>query len=196
MDEPLGKTIGNSLEIIETIEFLKGRCEKDVLDVIKTIGAYIIYLADKGKNIEENKELIEKQRYNGEAYNKFKEWIKVQGGNVEQIENISLLPKAENILSIKANKTGYISKIKASQLGYTLIALGGGRKKKDDKIDYGVGIVLNYKVADFVKEGDTLCYVHINDLSIKDEIENKIINAYEISEKKVQKPTMILDIIK
>lgn len=196
MDEPLGKTIGNSLEIIETIEFLKGRCQEDILEVIKTIGAYIIYLANKGDNIEENKELIERQIYNGNAYKKFQEWIKIQGGNINQINDISLLPKTENILAIKSPKTGYISKIKASQLGYTLIDLGGGRKKKNDKIDYGVGIVLNYKVSYFVNEGDTLCYVHINDLSIKDKIEKKIIDAYEFSDKPIDKPTMILDIIK
>ena len=196
MDEPLGKTIGNSLEIIETIEFLKGRCEEDVLEVIKTIGAYIIYLANKGGNIEENKELIERQIYNGNAYKKFQEWIEIQGGNINQINDISLLPKAKNILAIKSPNTGYISKIKASQLGYTLIDLGGGRKKKNDEIDYGVGIVLNYKVSDFVKEGDILCYVHINDLLIKDQIEKKIIDAYEFSDKQIDKPTMILDIIK
>ncbi len=196
MDEPLGKTIGNSLEIIETIEFLKGRCEEDVLEVIKTIGAYIIFLAGKGENIEVNKDIIEKQIYNGKAYEKFKQWIEIQSGDINQINDISLLPKAKNIISIRANKTGYISKIKADQLGYVLIDLGGGRKEKNDKIDHSVGLVLNYKVSDFVNEGDTLCYVHINDLSIKEEIENKIIEAYEIVENEINKPKMILDIIK
>ncbi len=196
MDQPLGRTIGNSLEVIETIESLKGRIEPDVLEVVTTLGAYIIKMAKKGNSIEANKKLIEKQIYNGQGYEKFIEWIQIQGGNVKQIKDISLLPKAKHILSVKANKSGYVHKIHARKLGFILNEIGGGRLKKDDKIDYSVGFVLNYKVNDFIDKDGALCYIHINDLKKSEEIINKVKECFEISDKKAKDKEMILDIIK
>lgn len=195
MDEPLGKTVGNSLEIIESIEFLKGRCEEDVLEVIKTLGAYILKLAEVSDDIEKNKETIARQIFNGEAYKKFVEWIQIQGGNIKQIEDISLLPKAKDILFVTANESGYISKLYARKIGEIVRDIGGGRKQKGEKIDYSVGIVLNYKVGDYVEKGATLAYIHVNEYSNKEELIDEVSKAFEISENKTEKMKMILDVI-
>lgn len=195
MDEPLGKTVGNSLEIIEAIEFLKGRCEEDVLEVIKTLGAYILKLAQVSDDIENNKAIIEQQIFNGEAYKKFIEWIEIQGGNVKQVEDISLLPKAKNILFVSASESGYISKINSKVIGEIVNKIGGGRNKKGEKIDHSVGIILNYKVGDYVEKGATLAYIHVNEYINEEEIINETKNAFQISKENVEKVKMILDII-
>jgi len=195
MDEPLGKSIGNSLEIIEAIEFLKGRCEEDVLEVIKTLGAYILKLAEVSDDIEKNKEIIEEQIFNGKAYQKFIQWIQVQGGNINQIEDISLLPKAKEILFVTTNENGYISKINSKAIGELVNKIGGGRNRKGEEIDHSVGIILNYKVGDYVENGATLAYIHVNDYGNKEELIKEVRSAFEITENKTEKMKMILDVI-
>ena len=128
-------------------------------------------------------------------FGKFKEFIGAQGGNVETIEDVSLLPTAKVFLKYNAKKSGYISKIEAEKLGIASMMLGGGRAKKTDSIDYGVGIVLDKKLGDFVKEGEPLLTLHINNEDKVDEVMKLLDSAYEYENEEVKKEELIAEVI-
>ncbi len=195
MDEPLGKTVGNSLEVIEAIEALKGNIQLDVKEVILTLGAYMIKLAGKGEDIEKNKQTILTQIENKEAFNKLKEWIKKQEGDISYIENTEKFTKAKHIIPVFATKCGYIKELNAQEIGKACVKLGAGRMKKEDEIDYTVGIVLEKKVSDITKKGEILAYIHSNNEELGKEVANYVMNIYKICNKPENKKKNILKII-
>lgn len=195
MDEPVGYSIGNSLEIIETVECLKGNIPQDIKEIITTIGSYIIKLAGMGDNLEENKLKILENIQNGKAYNKFLELVQNQNGDIEYIKNTNKFEKAKYILPVISNKDGFVSSLNAEKIGKISVNLGAGRIKKEDNIDKAVGIVLNKKVADKVKQGDILAFIYANDeqkgnIAVKD-----LQQVYEICDKPIQKENIILGIV-
>lgn len=195
MDEPVGKAVGNTLEILETIECLKGNIPQDIKEIILGIGSYIIKLAGEGENLEENKRRIMENIQNGKAYLKFVEFIKNQNGNIDYIENPEKFEKAKYIIPVIAEETGYVEKLKADEIGITSVHLGAGRIKKEDSIDYAVGIWLEKKIADKVEKGDILAYVHANDEEKGKQAVQDILKAYTIIQKPVAQEKYILDII-
>lgn len=194
MNEPLGFAIGNSLEVKEAIETLKGNGPKDFEEVCIELAAQMLVLAKCGE-INELKIRIKDILNNGEAFNKFKEFVSMQGGDVNSIIDVSLLPSAVTTRKYFAKKSGYISKIEAEKLGIASMLLGGGRAKKSDSIDYGVGIVLEKKVSDFVNEGDTLLTLHINKDEKLDEVIEILDDAFWYSDSKIIVEPIIADII-
>lgn len=195
MDQPLGKAVGNSLEVIEAVEFLKGTMEEDVKEVVFTLGAYMLKLAGKGNNIEENKKKLEEQIVNGKAFEKAKQWIANQGGDISYLEDVNKFQKAKYIEKVVATKQGYITKLDAKTVGMVSVDLGAGRQKKEDSIDMSAGIILEKKIGNKVEKGQTLAYIHTNDKSkIKDAVE-KIQSAYEISANNKEEEKCILKII-
>lgn len=166
MNKPLGDNIGNSLEIIEAMEVLQGK-EGYLRDVCIELASNMIVL---GKNIDyqqAQKDVIEVLN-NGQAYNKFLEFIKYQGGNIDKIE-VSPIVK-----QIKSNQEGIIESISALEIGKLVVEMGAGRKKKEDTINYGVGIKLKKQVGDYVKVGETIMELYLKDENIVFDI-NKII---------------------
>lgn len=195
MEEPLGKAVGNSLEVIEAIEALKGNMREDVKEVILALGAYMIKLAGKGEDIEENKKTILQQIQNGKAFEKFKQWISNQEGDISYLENIEKFEKAKYIIPVIAQKDGYIEKLDAQKIGEISMMLGAGRKTKEDIIDFAVGITLEKKIGDKVNNGDILAYVHANDEALGKEAVLQVIENYCITEEKVDKKKNILNIV-
>lgn len=195
MDEPVGKAVGNTLEIIETIKCLHGDMPEDIKEIILGIGAQIIKLAGEGENLEENKAKILENISNGKAYNKFLELVENQGGDISYIENPSKFEKAKYIIPVCSNKTGYIEKLDAEKVGVTSVHLGAGRVKKEDGIDYAVGIWLERKIGDQIKDGDILAYVHANDEEKGKQAVEDLKQAYNIVKNPVQMEKYILDII-
>lgn len=185
MEEPLGKSIGNGLEVIEAIETLKGNGPADLTELVLTLGSIMVSLS-LSISIEEAKEKLKENINNGKALEKFKEFIKAQNGN---LENIKI---EENKISIKSTKDGFIKKIDAYKLGEIARQIGAGRLNKEDEIDYGVGLVLNKKVGDLLFENEELLKIYTNkkDLEIK-----KITDSFLIVEEKIEKPKLIIDII-
>ena len=164
MDEPIGYAIGNTLEIIEAINFLKGiDLPEDLKGIVLEIGSQMIKLAGLGDDIEENKEKMMKNLRNGLAFNKFKEMVKNQGGDVSYLDDTSKFKKAKYVFEVKSRKNGITNEINAEDIGRVACYLGAGRVEKDDKIDMSAGIVLNKKVHDFIEEDDCLCEVYCND---------------------------------
>ena len=195
MDEPLGYNVGNSLEVIEAVNFLKGDMPEDVQQVILTLGSYMIKLAGKGDNLEENKKKMLENIENGKAYEKFKELIEAQGGEVSFIENIEDIPKAKYIEPIYSLKSGYIYQINALEVGKIACSLGAGRITKEDSIDHQAGIVLQKKVADYVEEGEVLAYIHTNKMEKLEEAKKLLLDNIKIDEEKIEKPKTILEMI-
>ena len=190
-----GKAVGNTLEILETIECLKGNIPNDIKEIILGIGSYIIKLAGEGDNLEENKKRILENIYNGKAYDKFIELITSQGGDISYIENPDKFEKAKYILPVVANKSGYIAEINAKDVGETSVDLGAGRVKKEDGIDHAVGIILEKKIADEVKEGEILAYIHANNEEKGEKAVKRLQEIYKIVEQKIEPEKYILDII-
>lgn len=175
MDEPLGKAVGNNLEVKEAIHFLKGDMPQDLKEVVLELGAYMIKLAGLGENLEENKKQMLENIQNGKAFNKLKQMVQNQGGDISYLENTDKFEKAQFTEEILASQDGYIQEINAEEIGKVACNLGAGRIKKEDNIDYAVGIELDKKVGTKVQKGEILGKIHANDTT-KLEIAKKQIN--------------------
>lgn len=184
MEEPLGYAIGNGLEVKESIETLKNNAPSDLLELVLTIATIMVSI---GKNISKEEALkeVKQNLENGKAYQKWNDMVLMQHGN---LEHIKINPE---FISIKSEKTGYIKTINTYKLGEICKEIGAGRVKKEDKIDYGVGIVLNKKVGDFIKEGEEILKIYTN----KEIASHLINNIFEIVENEVPTPKLILDIL-
>jgi pyrimidine-nucleoside phosphorylase len=185
MDQPLGRNIGNTLEVMESIEVLKGERKEDLYDLVIELASQMVSM---GKNIsvEDAKKEVINNIDNGAAYNKFLEMVKYQEGN---IDNLTLAPK---IFSIKSVKSGYINHISALKLGEIVRNIGGGRMTKEDNIDYGVGIILTKKIGDHVDKDEELLKIYLNkkDIAIRD-----ILESFIIEDTKIELEPLIYDII-
>lgn len=195
MNQPLGKYSGNALEVIEAIETLKGNGEPDVTRVCTVLGAYMLKLAGVDDNIANNIKMIQSKIDSGEGLEKFRELISRQWGDSRVIDDYSIFPKAEFKIPLTALEDGFISRIEAKNIGQAVVNLGGGRYKKEDSIDYSVGIEMVKKIGDEVKSGDTLLYIHAsNETQGLMQIE-MLRKSIEISKDPVEKQKEILDII-
>mgnify|MGYP005763116481 FL=1 len=180
MDQPLGKYVGNTLEVIEAIEALNGHWQEDVKEVVLLLGANMIKLAGKGDDLEENKVKMLEQIENGEALSKFKELVVKQGGDVSYIEDLEKFPKAKYKLPVIATKSGIVNKLNAEEVGKIAMKLGAGRLRKEDEIIKEVGIELNKKVGNNVEIGDILAYIHGNNEELTEKAVIDLRNVYEI----------------
>ncbi len=194
MNEPLGYAVGNNLEIIEAVNSLKGQMPKDVEEVVLELGAYMLKLAGKGENIEENKNKIQETIKTGKAFYKFVELVENQGGDITYIENTNKFPKAKYEIVILSKNDGYIKEINAEEIGKLASKLGAGRTKKEDRIDYTAGIVLNKKVGEQVKENEKIATLYTNKEQYE-EAKEELEKIIKISEERVEKEKAILGII-
>ena len=186
MEEPLGYAVGNSIEVIEAINTLKGEGPDDLTQLIIKLGTLMVANGlDLPENIAEEK--IRENLYNGKGYQKMIEWISAQGGDIRKIF------LARHTKKVTSDQDGYISSISALKIGKLSRKLGAGRLNKDDKIDLTVGIVLNHKVGDYVHKGDTLATIFYNEKTITNE---EILSCFTFSKDEVEKPNLIIDIIK
>ena len=196
MDEPLGHSVGNTLEVIEAIKCLKGKMPDDIKEVVLELGSNMIKLAGKCDDLKKAKEMILEKIESGEAFEKFVQLVERQNGDTRYLYNPEMFGKARYILPVISNKSGYIQKIDAEKVGKISCHLGAGRIKKDDIIDNSVGIVLNKKVGDYTSENEILAYVHANKSSKAEEAVQEISNLFVISDEKVERTPTIITTIK
>lgn len=189
MNQPLGFAIGNALEVKEAIETLSGNGPKDLEELVLQLASHMVVLAKKAANTEQAYAQLKEKLQNGEALQKFKEFVAAQGGDTSQIENPELLPTASSVIPVTATEAGYVEKIDALSIGIAAMKLGAGRATKEDTIDMGVGVVLNKKVGEAINQGDVLAYVHTNQADSQEAIEY-IKKAYEISSSPVCSPIL------
>jgi len=195
MDQPLGRAVGNSIEVIESVNCLKGKCYPDIIEVTKVLGGYMLLLAGIVKTVENGKDRIEEKINNGEAFDKFIESVKAQGGNVKSILNLDSVPKAKCTYDVISKKNGYIISINTEHIGTSALFLGAGRFKKEDNIDYTSGILVNKKIGEYVKKGESLATLFYNtDINLQKAVE-LIEKAYTVENYKPVHFQLIHDII-
>ena len=195
MEEPLGYSIGNTLEVIEAIDALKGNMKEDVKEVVLALGSYMLKLAGKGDNIEENKVKIEQCITSNLAYEKFIELVEKQGGDTSYLKNTNKFEKAKKFVFVAKKEEGFIKEIKAENMGKAACMLGAGRVKKEDSIDMTAGIVLNHKVGDYVGKEEILATLYTNDISKIEVARRMVEEAIVIVDEPVEKTKMILEIL-
>ena len=196
MEQPLGNCVGNSLEVMEAIEFLKGKMAPDLYEITVEIAARTLMLANLVTDYDMAKNYIDDAIMSGRALNKLSEIIEAQGGDKNVIEDYSLFEIGHNTYEIKAEMGGYISRLNALDIAHACKLLGAGRDKKSDKIDFGAGCVLNKKEGDLVKHNETLATLYFNNVSKErlDEAINYAKSAYSITLDRVEKHSVVADI--
>ncbi|WP_252311759.1 pyrimidine-nucleoside phosphorylase [Sinobaca sp. H24] len=194
MNQPLGRFVGNALEVKEAIDTLNGKGPKDLHDLSVTLAAHMVVLADKAANLEEAVKLVEQVINNGEALKKMKQFIEAQGGDASSVDDSSLLLNASHLIEVTSEKNGFVSGMKASEIGRAAMTLGAGRATKDDEIDYAVGIELQKKNRDRVQAGDVLAVLHANQTDAS-EASAIVREAYEYSDSEVVPEPLIHDTI-
>jgi len=192
MDQPLGKACGNALEIKEAVSCLKGEGEKDLIELTVTLGSYMLILGGMAQSFEEGKEKVLKCLESGRGFERFLLSVEAQGGDVNVILKPELLPSASKIVEIKSENRGFINEIDAEKIGVACIYLKAGRFKKDDKIDYGAGVMLNKKVGDAIDRGEALAWIHCNDESYLVEAIRMVKEAFIIGEKRRALPELVM----
>ena len=164
MNQPLGCAVGNSLEVMEAIDVLKGHGPSDITEISVILAGYMIYLGKKADSPEEGIRMAENALSDGSALEKFRTLVSGQGGDPAVTDDFSLMPHSSISLDVTASEGGYVSSIDAMKTGLASQHTGAGREKKDDEIDMSAGIILRKKVGDSVKAGDVLCTVHSCDM--------------------------------
>lgn len=191
MDEPLGKAVGNALEVKEAIETLKGNGPDDLFELCLVLGSKLLVLAQKSKDEIEAREMLIDVVNTGKAFEKLVEMVRHQGGDISYVENPDLLPKAKYIVEVKSKDSGYVKSINAEDVGKAALALGAGRETITSILDLSVGVVLNKKVDDIVEIGEVLAYIHTNDLDKVKEIQEELLNVFIIGTKNTVQKQLI-----
>lgn len=190
MDIPLGNNIGNSLEVIEAVETLRGQGPEDLTEVCIQLAANMLYLAGKG-NLGACRDMVQKVLDNGEALDRLIAMVEAQGGDSRVIRDTECFLKAPNRYEVKAEKTGYITHMDTESCGIASSMLGAGRETKDSDIDFSAGIILKKKVGDYVEKGQTLAVMYASDETLFQAAEKRYEEAVTIQEEKPQKQPLI-----
>lgn len=181
MDQPLGRAVGNSLEVREAIDTLRGEGPADFKEVVFALGSQMLMLAGRAADEKEARALMEGAIEDGSALDKFAQFVRAQGGDAAPVYDTSLLPVAGKTLEVTAKESGYVHRILAEDIGIACMTLGGGRETKESAIDLSVGIILEKKNGDAVSDGEVLATIYGNDDAKMQAAYEKIAHAYEIA---------------
>jgi pyrimidine-nucleoside phosphorylase len=190
MSQPLGFAVGNALEVKEAIDTLKGEGPEDLTELCLTLGSHMVVLAEKASSLDEARAMLQEVIKNGKALESFKTFLSAQGGDASVADDPSKLPDAVHKIEVPAKEDGYISEIVAEKIGVAAMKLGAGRATKESEIDLAVGIMLNKKVGDSVKKGDSLVTIHSNSEDVQ-EVMDIVYDSYSTVAEKVEAPTLI-----
>lgn len=179
MNQPLGNAIGNALEIKESIDLLKGQAPADITELVMTIGAHMVVMSGKADDLETARAMCEKTITDGSALQKFGDMVAAQGGDRNVIDHPEIMPQAKFKIELPAKTSGVVSKVEADEMGIASMLLGGGRQKADDQLDYAVGIMMNKKVGDPVKAGESLLTIYSNREDVAD-IKQRLYDNIEV----------------
>jgi len=195
MNQPSGNYIGNWLEVYESVQVLKGKVKNDLYYLSVKLAGTMIYLSKKAKSLQEGEQIAREKVKDGDAFKKFLEIVKLQGGNEHYIINPEKYPKPKYIKKIKSSRSGYIENIDTQNIGMASLELGAGRRTKEDKIDPKAGIIFYYKIRDFVKKGEVICELQSDSrakIKLAEEIIHKSLN---LSNRKPASPKLVKKII-
>lgn len=194
MDQPLGKAVGNSLEVLEAVETLNGNGPLDFTELVETLASIGLMLKGDVDNIEEGKKLVWENLKSKKAHKYFKSFVEACHGNSAFIDDLSI-PVAKNIKEVKAKNSGYMKSIDAEKIGKAAMILGAGRTTKEDMIDHTVGIILEKKIGEKIETGEIICKIYYNNKG-SEEAEKLIKEAMVVSDKNPGSRKIIIDIMK
>lgn len=190
MDQPLGRTIGNALEVQEAIATLKGQGPKDLRELCLALGSEMLYLAGKAATPEEGQGILARLLDSGAALAKMVQWFKAQGGDPQVIDDPELLPQPTTVVQVKASQPGYVTALNARELALVVMALGAGRATKDDPIDPTAGIVLAKKTGDYVETGEVLATLQNRGTIDQDKV-HRVERSFQIGDRPGPKPLIL-----
>lgn len=193
MSQPLGRAIGNALELQEAIDTLKGEGPEDLTELVLTLGSQMVVLAQKAKDLDEARGMLQEVIDNGKALEKFKTFLSNQGGDASVVDEPSKLPTAQYQFELPAKRSGVVSEMIANEIGIASMMLGAGRQTKEDVIDLAVGLVLNKKVGDRVEEGESLLTIYANSEDVE-QVKQKLYDNITILDH-AEQPQLIHTII-
>lgn len=191
MDQPLGRAVGNALEVKEAVDTLRGQGPADFMELCMTLGSQMLIAGGKAQEEKQARAMLQEVVSNGAALDKLAAFVKAQGGDTAPVYDTSLLPQAACVEPVLATAEGYIRQIRCDEIGICSLLLGGGRETKDSKIDLSVGLVLTAKVGDYVRPGEPLAYLHYNDQKKAMAARDRFYQAYTIGHEKPRVPALI-----
>jgi pyrimidine-nucleoside phosphorylase len=182
MDQPLGLAVGNSLEVVESVDVLCGRGPADLTEITYALGVEMLLLGRVAKDAADARAQLEAAVRSGAGLRKFEEIVRAQGGDARALTDLSRLPGARARVEVPAPRTGWVTRIQTDEVGRAAMLLGAGRQKVDDVIDPGVGLVLRRKTGDRVERGEPLAVLHVNDEAALDAARQRLLAAYEFGD--------------
>ncbi|WP_442594674.1 pyrimidine-nucleoside phosphorylase [Neobacillus sp. D3-1R] len=192
MSQPLGYAIGNSLEVKEAIDTLRGEGPEDLKELCLVLGSQMVYLAKKANSLQEARQLLEDAIKDGSALEKLKEFLSSQGGDASVVDDPSKLPQAKFILELEAKEDGYVKEIVADEIGTAAMLLGAGRATKESSIDLAVGLVLRKKIGDQVRKGESLATIYSNFENVE-EVKDMLYKNITITSEPTKAPTLVYE---
>jgi pyrimidine-nucleoside phosphorylase len=196
MEQPLGRAVGNALEVREAIDTLQGKGPDDFMEHSLAVAAEMLLLADRCATPEEAKVMLRQAIESGQAMAKFREWVRAQGGKEGVVDDFDAMPQARFVTDVVSPRDGYIRAINAMEVGLATVALGAGRQRKGDPVDHAVGVVLHRKVGDQVRLSEPLLTIHANESQHLEDARSRLQTAYAWSDVPVQVPPLIRRIIR
>ena len=193
MNQPLGKAVGNWLEVVECIEVMKNKGPQDLIDVTINLTAWMVVMSGIERNFEKAKDMLKELLANGKAYEEFENMVVAQGGDAEFIRNLGKYKKAVIIKEVVAKEKGYIKSLDTEKIGMISLGMGGGRKIITDKIIPEVGLVIEKKIGDYVETGDVLCVIHANSQKDFDKAETEYHKSIKLSKAKIVENPLIYE---
>ena len=191
MEQPLGTHVGNALEVKEAIDILSGRAKGDLLEVSLELGSRMLIASGIAEDVEDGKARMLGALESGAGLRKLKEMISAQGGDGRVCDDLAYLPHAAYKISVPAPKSGYVSEMDTTAIGYCAQALGAGRQKKTDIIDPAVGLIMDVRLGDYVKEGDSLATLYLNKRELANDAVARMQQAITISDEKPELPPLV-----
>jgi pyrimidine-nucleoside phosphorylase len=182
MNQPLGRMAGHANEVIECIDVLSGGGPADLIELSIELSAWMFFLGDRTKSVDEGRRLAEAMIVTGQAKEKFKQGIRLQGGDERVVDDPQLLPQARSHSDVPSPSAGFITATNCEQFGTALATLGGGREKKEDSIDHAVGLEFHKRIGDSVEKDEPLVTIHYNSGAKLAEAQGLIVNSYHIGE--------------
>lgn len=195
MEQPLGRAVGNALELIEAVKTLKGEGPEDYYEHCMLLASHMLVMGKRANNLEQGRKMASEVIENGSAFEKLRSLVIAQGGDVRYIDSLEKLPSAKTKVIINCSQNGYVQSINARLIGEAAVLLGAGRQRKLDTLDLAVGIIVKKKIGDIVNKDEEIFEIHANEISNLEETKKLLNNSLVISDKFIKKPPLFFDII-
>jgi pyrimidine-nucleoside phosphorylase len=193
MDQPLGRAVGNALEVIEAVDMLRGKAPEDYTEVTLALTAEMLVLGGKASNASEARGQLQRAVEDGSALRKLKQIVQAQGGDPRAIDDYSLLPQARATEDVVSPESGFVTGIDTETVGLAAVALGAGRQRVDSRIDPAVGFTLLRKVGEPVTAGEPVVRVHYNDAGPLKDVKERLLKAYRFGPQAPARRPLVLE---